>query len=79
MIENGQRRRLRSRQLSLSEIMTITVAFHLSPYKNFKNFSLKMVSKYWRGAFLMRVYAAKAFVLLSQHSLASYADAGSDF
>ena len=40
LIENGQRRRRRSRQLSLSEIMTIAVAFHLSPCKNFKSFYL---------------------------------------
>lgn len=28
--------RFRNRRLSLSEIMTIEIAFHISPYKNFK-------------------------------------------
>ena len=51
LIENGQRRRRRSRQLSLSEIMTIAVAFHLSPCKNFKSFYLGVVCNYWSAAF----------------------------
>lgn len=51
LIENGQRRRRRSRQLSLSEIMTIAIAFHLSSCKNFKTFYLGVVCCYWRDAF----------------------------
>lgn len=43
--------RLRNRQLSLSEIMTIEIAFHLSGYKNFKTFYLELVSNYWSKAF----------------------------
>ncbi|MGD1919817.1 MAG: hypothetical protein ACFCAD_13555 [Pleurocapsa sp.] len=43
LIENGQRRRRRSRQQSLSEIMTISVAFHLSSGKNFKSFYLEVI------------------------------------
>ena len=38
-------------KLALSEIMTITVAFHLSPDKNFKTFDLGVVGNYWRDAF----------------------------
>lgn len=43
--------RLRNRRLSLSEIMTIEIAFHLSAYKTFKTFYLEIVSSYWREAF----------------------------
>lgn len=43
--------RLRNRQLSLSEIMTIEIAFHLSASKNFKAFYLETVSCYWCKAF----------------------------
>ncbi len=43
--------RCRARQLSLSEIMTIEIAFHLSAYKNFKTFYLEVVTRYWRRAF----------------------------
>lgn len=43
--------RFRSRRLSLSEIMTIEIAFHLSGYKNFKTFYLELVSLYWQEAF----------------------------
>lgn len=43
--------RLRNCRLSLSEIMTIEIAFHLSGYKNFKTFYLEVVSCYWHQAF----------------------------
>lgn len=43
--------RFRDRRLSLSEIMTIEVAFHLSGYRNFKTFYLELVSCYWKEAF----------------------------
>lgn len=43
--------RFRSRRLSLSEIMTIEIAFHLSGYKNFKTFYSELVSLYWQKAF----------------------------
>lgn len=43
--------RLRNRRLSLSEIMTREIAFHLSAYKTFKTFYLEIVSSYWREAF----------------------------
>jgi hypothetical protein len=43
--------RFRNRRLSLSEIMTIEIAFHLSAYKNFKTFYLEVVRVYWCEAF----------------------------
>ena len=51
LIQRGSSRRLRSRQLSLSEIMTILISFHSSGYRNFKAFYLDTVSNYWRNAF----------------------------
>ena len=49
LIASGKR--CRDRQLKLSEVMTILVAFHQSPCKNFKGFYLGIVSNYWRQAF----------------------------
>ena len=50
-LNNGYCFRLRDRQLSLSEIMTILISFHVSGYKNFKTYYLNLVSHYWREAF----------------------------
>lgn len=43
--------RLRSNQLSLSEIMTILIAFQTSGYRNFKVYYLNWVCRYWAKAF----------------------------
>ena len=43
--------RLRSNRLSLSEIMTILIAFQTSGYRNFKLYYTNLVCQYWRGAF----------------------------
>lgn len=51
LLGQGIERRQRSRALSLSEIMTILVAFHQQHYRNFKAYYLKHVSVYWRDAF----------------------------
>jgi hypothetical protein len=42
-ITHGERRRQRSCQLSLSERMTIVIAFHSSNYRNFKHFYLMLL------------------------------------
>src|SRR4028119_1193802 len=44
-------RRRRSRRLSLSETLTILIAFHSSAYRNFKAFYTKMVKVHWHSAF----------------------------
>jgi hypothetical protein len=44
LISNGKKR-LRSSKMSLSEVMTIQVLFHISGIKNFKDFYLKYVCK----------------------------------
>ena len=47
----NRRTRRRRRSLSMSEIMTILIAFHQSSYRNFKQFFLKHVRVYWKQAF----------------------------
>ena len=51
LIQSGISHRLRNRQLSLSETMTILVSFHISNCRNFKAFYLDVVSNYWQEAF----------------------------
>jgi transposase len=47
----GLRLRNRPRSLSLSEIMTISIAFHQSCYRNFKTFYHEKVQTEWADAF----------------------------
>ncbi|MBD1895974.1 IS982 family transposase [Coleofasciculus sp. FACHB-129] len=51
LLGQGVQQRVRSRALSLSEIMTILVAFHQQHYRNFKAYYLQHVSMYWKDAF----------------------------
>ncbi|AFY40620.1 transposase IS4 family protein [[Leptolyngbya] sp. PCC 7376] len=51
LLSSCKRYRHRSRSLSLSEVMTILIAFHQSHYRNFKHFYLLMVRHYWQKAF----------------------------
>jgi hypothetical protein len=51
LLPKGTQKRHRRRALCLSEIMTIVVAFHQQPYRNFKHYYLNHVCVYWRGAF----------------------------
>lgn len=48
---HGHGRRRRARALSMSEIMTLLIAFHQSCYRNFKHFYLHHVSVHWREEF----------------------------
>ncbi len=50
-LARGLGRRQRTRQLCLSEIMTILIAFHSSGYRNFKTFYREQVCRYWRSEF----------------------------
>nr|WP_239106933.1 hypothetical protein [Flavobacterium macrobrachii] len=45
LISNGKKR-IRKSNLSLSEIITIQVLFHISGYRNFQTFYLDYVSKF---------------------------------
>jgi transposase len=51
LLGEGLQRRSRCRSLSLSEVMTILIAFHQSAYRNFKWFYTQCVCRYWRNAF----------------------------
>jgi transposase len=51
LLGEGLQHRCRSRSLSLSESMTILIAFHQSAYRNFKWFYTQLVCRYWRKAF----------------------------
>jgi hypothetical protein len=51
LLINGARRRNRARNLCLSEIMTILIAFHQTNYRNFKYFYLNHVKQQWSAAF----------------------------
>lgn len=51
LVTQGVIHRNRSRQLCLSEIMTIVIAFHTSHYRDFKAFYLFEVQGHWRTEF----------------------------
>jgi hypothetical protein len=51
LLSQGLKTRRRDRQMSLSEIMTILVAFHQNHYRNFKHYYLDHVCVYWRKEF----------------------------
>lgn len=51
LLGSGLQRRNRPRRLSLSEIMTILIAFHQSCYRNFKTYYQEKVQTEWAGAF----------------------------
>lgn len=51
LLSSNQKRRWRPKSLSLSEIMTIVIAFHQSHYRNFKHFYLSQVRHHWRLEF----------------------------
>ncbi len=51
LLNDGHMRRQRSSQMSLSEMMTIQIAYHQSAYRNFKAFYEKQVCQYWTDAF----------------------------
>jgi hypothetical protein len=51
MLASGERQRIKSSRLSLSEVMTIIVMFHSSSYRNFKDYYLHHISKYYHQEF----------------------------
>jgi len=50
-LTDGNHKRKRAHNLSLSEIMTISIYYHYSGYNTFKNYYLKCVNKNLRGCF----------------------------
>ena len=55
-----------SYSLSLSEIMTICVSFHLSGYRNFKWYYTKLIAKQYRK-FFPKLVSYNRFVELMPH------------
>jgi transposase len=51
LLTSGERQRIRSTQLSESEIMTILILFHQSQYRHFKAFYLDYVGRHLRAEF----------------------------
>jgi hypothetical protein len=51
LMRDALKHRHRHRQLCLSEIMTIEIAFHQSHYRNFKAFYQEKVHGQWSAAF----------------------------
>ena len=51
LLEHGGIKRVRTKSLCLSEIVTILIAFHQNHYRNFKHFYLSMVQQQWGSAF----------------------------
>lgn len=51
LLSQGLQRRDRQRQLCLSEVMTILIAFHQQHYRTFKHYYTEHVYVYWRSAF----------------------------
>ena len=51
LIANGERKRQRARSLTISEIMTILIAFHQSHYRDFKAYYGEKVLAHWGSEF----------------------------
>lgn len=51
LLKAGLHMRECARQLSLSEIMTVMIAFHQQRYRTFKDYYTKYVCCYWQTAF----------------------------
>jgi transposase len=51
LLASGQKQRQRARSLTISEIMTILIAFHQSHYRDFKAYYCEHVLKAWRSEF----------------------------
>ena len=51
LLEDGTRKRQREGQMTTSEIMTIVVSFHMSHYRDFKNYYLRYVSLVYKNEF----------------------------
>lgn len=65
---NPERKRQRAYRMTLSEIMTILVMFHLSQYRTFKDFYTQFVQIYWRSEF-PRLVSYNRFVELMKDSV----------
>lgn len=51
LLSDGRRRRQRATRISMSEIMTILIGFHMSNHRDFKNYYLGFVHRHLKQAF----------------------------
>ncbi len=51
LLEDGTRRRRRECRMSMSEMMTIIIGFHMSHHRDFKNYYSRYVRVFYRNAF----------------------------
>ena len=65
LLESSTIKRYKPSRLSMSEVMTITVAFHHSKYRTFKHFYIYHVMKYWRKCFPKLVSYSRFVELMS--------------
>jgi len=68
LIEDGTKKRNRESTLCLSEVMTITICFHMSAYRTFKDYYTQEVSNHMRWAF-PRLVSYNRFVELMSDAL----------
>ena len=68
LLQSSQRQRVRQGQLTLSEIMTIIVYFHRSPYRDFKHYDTEYVAGHLRLYFPTLVSSSR-FVELMPRTL----------
>ena len=64
LLADGSKKRLRSGQLRVSEIMTIIIHFHQSQYRNFKAYYTEHVGTHLRGEFPNLVSYERFVVLM---------------
>jgi hypothetical protein len=64
LLEDGTRKRQREGQMTTSEIMTIVVSFHMSHYRDFKNYCLRYVSLVHKNVFpnLLTLQASRCVI-----------------
>lgn len=48
-LSDGMRKRKRSGRMSMSEIMTIIIAFHISHHRDFKNFYTGYIARFFKS------------------------------
>ena len=51
LICDGSKKRRRSSRMTMSEIMTIVIAFHMSNHRDFKNYYIGFIGKFYRNHF----------------------------
>ncbi len=68
LIENGLLKRRREASLSLSEVMTRLILFHMSHYRDFKTFYIQHVKHYLKADF-PRLVSYTRMLTLKQRAL----------